>query len=125
MRLLADECVAGSIVAELRNAGLDVLWMSETAPGCSDDAVLDRAFTESRVLVTEDKDFGELTLRLGRPAFGVILLALWSLPADRRTRRAVSAIQGAAGRIEGHFVVIEPSRLRRRRLSAGVDRAIR
>lgn len=116
MRLLADECVPGATVRALREVGLDVAWMSDTAPGEADEAVLKRAYDEGRILVTEDKDFGELTVRLGHRTRGVIALALWSLPAAERTARAVAAIAAVGQEASGSLVIIEPSRLRRRPL---------
>ena len=64
-RLLADENVPGPAIAALRQAGHDVAWMHEDAPRTPDLEVLKRAQGEKRVVVTFDKDFGELAFRLG------------------------------------------------------------
>ena len=74
-RFLANENAPREAVLAARGAGLDVAWVVELQPGVSDDAVLDLAKREDRVLVTFDKDFGELVFRHGRTASpGVILL---------------------------------------------------
>ena len=65
---LANENVPGDAVAAARKAGHDVTWIKEVLPGASDEAVLDRSVAEHRVLVTFDKDFGELAFRRGRAA---------------------------------------------------------
>ncbi|HET6528297.1 MAG TPA: DUF5615 family PIN-like protein [Balneolaceae bacterium] len=76
MKFLADECCDASLVKELRHAGHNVLYVMEYGPGSTDTEVLEKAFSERRVLITEDKDFGELVYRLKKPVTGVILLSL-------------------------------------------------
>ena len=74
-QFLANENVAGEIIEDLRAAGIDVAWMTELSPGDGDHVVLAKAYAEQRVLVTFDKDFGELAFRRGLSAtHGVILL---------------------------------------------------
>jgi len=74
MKLLADECCDTGLVQKLRELGHDVLYIAESGSGSSDEQVLNQAFAEERILITEDKDFGELVYRLKRNVFGVILL---------------------------------------------------
>lgn len=110
--LLANENVAKEIVLALRADGHDVAWIRELAPGSPDDAVLARALAEARVLLTFDKDFGELAFRLGQAATrGVVLLRPRLRSPDYLVRfvRAVFA-QGHAW--EGHFAVAEEGRVR-------------
>jgi predicted nuclease of predicted toxin-antitoxin system len=74
-RFLANENTPGAAVRAARQAGHDVAWMVELQPGAPDPIVLQIAQKESRVLLTFDKDFGELVFRKGRAAsWGVILL---------------------------------------------------
>jgi predicted nuclease of predicted toxin-antitoxin system len=63
VKFLADECCDAGIVASLRASGHDVSYVPEQQAGVSDDEVLQTAFLESRILLTEDKDFGELVCR--------------------------------------------------------------
>jgi hypothetical protein len=63
MRFLADENFPGDGVNALRLEGHDVLWISETASGATDARVLEMAQAEARILLTFDKDFGELAWR--------------------------------------------------------------
>ncbi|MEX0780287.1 MAG: DUF5615 family PIN-like protein [Balneolales bacterium] len=74
MKFLADECCDVKLVAQMHKAGFDVLHILENQPGLVDDDLLDKAYTEQRILITEDKDFGELVYRLNKPAYGIILL---------------------------------------------------
>ena len=76
MRWLADECVAAPLVARLREAGLDVTYMAEIAPAATDPEAIARAHHEGRLLLTEDKDFGELVFRWNWPVPGVVLLRI-------------------------------------------------
>ncbi|MEX0714533.1 MAG: DUF5615 family PIN-like protein [Pirellulales bacterium] len=74
-KFLANENVPTEAVELARENGLDVIWIKEIVPGADDDAVLAISLAEGRVLVTFDKDFGEMTFRQGKRATsGVILL---------------------------------------------------
>jgi predicted nuclease of predicted toxin-antitoxin system len=84
MRFLANENFPGAAVEELRVSGHDVVWMRTEAPGSPDKVVLERAQQESRVLLTFDKDFGELAWRAKLPSrCGVVLFRLPMPPPDR------------------------------------------
>jgi predicted nuclease of predicted toxin-antitoxin system len=74
MNLVADEGVDRQIVEQLRLAGHDVVYVAELAPSISDDEVLQQANDRQAILVTIDKDFGELVFRLNRVVAGVILI---------------------------------------------------
>ena len=76
MNFLADESCAGPVVRTLREAGHDVVAIAEVARGATDEQVLERALNEKRVLITEDRDFGELVYARGRSSAGVILVRL-------------------------------------------------
>lgn len=82
MRFLADENFPGEAVAALRAAGHDVSWIGESSSGASDKHVLALAENENRILLTFDKDFGELAWRAGLPAScGIVLFRISALPA--------------------------------------------
>jgi predicted nuclease of predicted toxin-antitoxin system len=116
VRFLADECCSGDIVADLRREGHDLLFVPELMAGATDEAVLARAFDERRILLTEDKDFGELVYRLQLPARGIVLMRFD--PADRARKiprmRALIAYYGS--RLEGLFVTLEADKIRARPL---------
>ena len=77
MRFLADENIPDSLVRLLAADGHDVTSISRDASGASDTVVLARAVREARILLTFDKDFGEMALGAGSTtAFGVILLRI-------------------------------------------------
>lgn len=76
MRFLADESCDFAVVRTLRQAGHDVLAIREVSPRAEDSVVADRAHREERVLLTEDKDFGQLVRASGSAPSGVIYLRL-------------------------------------------------
>jgi predicted nuclease of predicted toxin-antitoxin system len=120
-RLLADENVPAPAVAALRHAGHDIVWMLQDAPGTRDPEVLARAQHESRVVVTFDKDFGELAFRYGAAAAaGVVLFRITMSSPDRVARTAVAVF---AERTDwtGHFAVVEDDRIRVRALPQSSD----
>ena len=106
-RLFADECVAGSTVAQLRSDGLDVVWAADVCPTADDEQVLAEAYRDGRVLITADKDFGELVFRQSRPAIGVVNLALGDLAAATRARIVSTRLSELGDRIVGAFGHLE------------------
>jgi predicted nuclease of predicted toxin-antitoxin system len=115
MRFIADENFPGEAVAVLRAEGHDVRWISEGASGSSDKQVLAMAESEGRILLTFDKDFGELAWRAGLPASCGIVLFRVSAPA-MSIGAALAARIAERDDWAGHFSVIEPGRIRMRAL---------
>jgi hypothetical protein len=116
MRCLADENFPRVAVAALEAAGNDVVWVQTAMPGASDADVLRAAGRERRVLLTFDKDFGELAALSGvAPGCGVVLFRMPAPRSDPAARRLVIRI-AARDDWAGHFSVVEPNRVRMRRL---------
>ena len=116
MRILANENLARTVIVGLRAKGHDVLSVKESLRGEKDDAILALAQSEKRIVLTQDKDFGELAFRLGLSAdCGVILLRLSGTDPDADNRRALDAIESRAD-WQGHFSVITDERIRVRPL---------
>jgi predicted nuclease of predicted toxin-antitoxin system len=76
VNFLADECCDAPMVEGLRKDGHDIAYIKEIAPGADDQTVLQMAHTQERILLTEDKDYGELVVRLALPAYGILLLRM-------------------------------------------------
>jgi predicted nuclease of predicted toxin-antitoxin system len=93
VRWLVDECVDAALVALLREAGHDAIYMSDVAPRATDVEVMNRAHRESRLLLTEDKDFGDLVFRQARPVPGIILLRTDSARRAHKGARLLAAIE--------------------------------
>ena len=112
MRLLADENFPGDIVLALRNAGNDVVWIHEIAPGMAEQNVLALAKAGNRVLLTFDKDFGELAYRaLLQATCGIVLFRLSGLALTDRERLILASL-GSRDDWSGHFSVVTESRIR-------------
>jgi len=111
VRFLADENLASSTVEALRRLGHDVAWIRTDAPGSTDEQVLARAGAERRVLLTADKDFGELAFRAVLPAESGIILSRVRGSAGTRTATLLSAIE-TRGDWASHFTVVENDRIR-------------
>ncbi len=116
MRILANENLPAAAVIALREAGHDVTWVREESPGESDTAILDRAQREERILLTFDKDFGELAFRLRLPSLqGIILLRISAPSPEHVATKSVEAISTRTD-WHSHFSVIEDNRIRMTRL---------
>jgi predicted nuclease of predicted toxin-antitoxin system len=112
MRLLANENFPAEAVQALRSRGHDVAWVRTDAPGSSDRQVLDRAVAEDRLLITFDKDFGELAFRAGLPAScGVVLFRIRLTSPSQVAQRAAAALESRAD-WDGHFAVVLDDRVR-------------
>jgi predicted nuclease of predicted toxin-antitoxin system len=118
MKLLADEGVDSPIVWHLRKKGYDIIYIAEFAKGFSDEKVLGIAAEENRILLTTDKDFGELVFRLQQIHSGVILLRLAGLNSTEKALIVENALKTHQQEIMDSFTVIQNSMIRiRKRLS--------
>ena len=116
MKFIADECCDTGIVISLRMEGHDVFYVLEEEPGLRDEVVLQRAYVERRILLTEDKDFGELVFRLRKPAAGIVLIRIAVKQRQSKWPRLKKLIDKYADRLPGHFVVIDIEKFRFRPL---------
>jgi predicted nuclease of predicted toxin-antitoxin system len=121
MRILANENFPSEAITALRKRKHDVAWIRIEAPGSSDQEVLDRACLEMRLIVTFDKDFGELAFRSKLPAECGIVLFRISAPSAEYVARAAVAVLESRSDWAGNFTVVEDHRIRMRPLptSAG------
>jgi predicted nuclease of predicted toxin-antitoxin system len=110
--MLANENFPGDAIAALRQRGHDVAWTRTDTPGSSDRQVLARAETEDRILITFDKDFGELAFRAKLPASSGIILFRISAPSSAHIARVAVAALESRTDWAGHFAVIEDTRIR-------------
>ncbi len=112
MNLLADESVDKAIVDRLRQDGHTVLYIAELDPSIDDDAVLHRANQSSALLITADKDFGELVFRMGQIHAGVVLFRLSGLSLEMKAAIVSAAFIDRGHELLSAFSVISPGIVR-------------
>ena len=115
MKLLADEGIDRPIVVGLREDGHEVFYVAELDPGIADETVLGLSGEQDALLVTADKDFGELIFRQERARGGVVLLRLAGLSNQRKAEIVVRAIRNHGHEMKQAFSVVEPASLRIRK----------
>lgn len=111
MKLLLDTCVWGKAADELRAAGHDVVWAGDWDVDPGDEAILDHADAEQRVLVTLDKDFGDLAVRHGRRHHGILRIVNFSARQHANVCLVVLA-QHSDELAAGALITAEPGRIR-------------
>jgi predicted nuclease of predicted toxin-antitoxin system len=112
VKLLADESCAGPVVRTLRAAGHDLLVIAEVAKGALDEWIMERAFAEGRILITEDRDFGELVYARGHSSAGVVFVKFHSRARRAKPEAVLEAVARLGERLRGGFAVVEPGRVR-------------
>ena len=111
MKVLLDSCVWGGARLSIQLAGHDVIWAGDWLEDPGDDVILARAHGEQRVLVTLDKDFGELAILQNRPHSGILRVV--NFPAQRQADVILRVLSLHGAELStGAFVTAEPGRLR-------------
>jgi predicted nuclease of predicted toxin-antitoxin system len=116
VRFLADESCDFSVVRALRAAGHDVLAVADSWGGASDSEVIERARADQRILLTEDKDFGQLVFAALAGSAGVILIRYPSSSRERLPQSVVQVVERLGPRLGQAFVTHAPGRTRVSRL---------
>lgn len=117
MILVANEGIDRPVVERLRQDGHDVVYVAELAPSTPDEEILQLANAQRAVLLTADKDFGELVFRQGLVHSGVLLLRLAGLANATKAEVVAEVCRDRAAELIGAFSVISPGQVRIRRRS--------
>lgn len=112
MKIVADESVDFRIVKALRTEGHEVWAVVEEDPSITDKEVLSIAVDQNALLLTEDKDFGELVIRLRLPHRGILLIRLGGFQIDIRIELVLRAIRENLADLPNNFAVLDGRRLR-------------
>jgi len=112
VRLVAVENCDFSVVIDLRAAGYDVVSITEQMAAADDEAVIDFARSERRLLVTEDKDFGQLVFAAAKQNSGVILIRYPALARSALTAALLKILSDNGESLYSRFAVLEPGRVR-------------
>lgn len=112
MRFLVDECTGPAVAHFLREQKHEVFSVYEEARGLDDDDIVQKAFTENWILITNDKDFGEKVYREGYPHRGIVVLRL----DDERTASKIETLrrllEGYADQLSNRFIVVTETQIR-------------
>lgn len=112
MNFIADENVDSEIVERLRKDGHQVWYVAELEPGIPDDAVLELANKGKALLLTADKDFGELIYRQNRISQGVMLIRLAGLSAENKATTISLAVNKHSSELSHAFTVVSSRAIR-------------
>ena len=112
MRFLADESCDFSVVRALRSADHDVVAIAEVSPREEDDDVRQRALRDDRILITEDKDFGQLIYANMQLTGGVIFIRFPARARRNLAATVVEVVRQRGQRLIGSFTVLQPGRVR-------------
>ncbi len=112
MKFVADESVDYQIVSRLREDGHEVIYIADTQSGASDNSVLNQANVEQAVLLTSDKDFGDLVFRQHLVSSGILLLRIAGLPQERKAAIVANAISKHGAAVPHAFTVLTPATIR-------------
>jgi predicted nuclease of predicted toxin-antitoxin system len=117
MRFLVDECTGPKVATWLRKQGFEVFSVYHNARGISDDEVIEKAFIENWILITNDKDFGEKVFREKKPHRGVIFLRLENERASIKIDTINRLLKSYKDRIVDNFTVVTETKVRFARIS--------
>lgn len=112
MRFLVDECTGSKVAKWLREQNHEVFSVYDEARGIADDKVIEKAFSEDWILITNDKDFGEMIFRERRKHKGVIFLRLEDERAVNKIVVLQRLLENFAEKLSEHFVVATETRVR-------------
>jgi len=116
VRFLVDESTGTAVVAHHRRLGHDVLAVAESMPQAADSDILACAVAEDRILLTNDKDFGELVFRNRQAHSAVVLLRLQDESSSNRVQVVQNLLDQFADRLVYHFTVATETNVRFRPL---------
>lgn len=112
LKFLIDESSGKKLAIFLSQKGYDVKYVGNFMPSSSDKEVLDFAEKENRILITNDKDFGELIFRLSKPSSGVILLRLKDESVNNKQKYILQVINKFSNKINKSFLVVTEKKVR-------------
>jgi predicted nuclease of predicted toxin-antitoxin system len=112
MRFLADESVDIPVFLFLKERGFDIEHVAHISNGLDDDRVLRLAFSGKKILLTVDKDFGDLAFKFKRPSHGIILYRLEGMTNQEKALIVDGVLRNFSSKLEGAFTVISSKQVR-------------
>jgi predicted nuclease of predicted toxin-antitoxin system len=105
------------MIKALRNEGFEVLSIEEDAPSIPDNNVLNVAVKRDALLITEDKDFGDLVMLHKLPHKGILLIRLAGMETDEKVVRTLEVLRTYGEELMNSFTVLDARRVRLRKNS--------
>ena len=112
MTFLADENIPLEVVRQLREKGISILTLTQIARGSKDKEVIERAAKDNCIILTFDKDFGELVFRYRIKTYGIILLRITPRNPEYIADIIVKVLQDENLTLKGNFCVISDTKVR-------------
>ena len=116
VKFIADEGFSFPIASILRENGYDVQWIGDIASGVDDEKIFELSRKEGRVILTEDKDFGELAIRFNCKTSGIILLRIEPDEKELRKRKMLELFNNFSNKLKGYLIVIDKQKFRFRKI---------
>ena len=116
MKFLADESIEKPVVDWLRGQDFDVRYVTEITPSINDEEVIRFANDEGRILITNDKDFGELVFRQSKIIMGVLLIRATNERTSNKIRLVREVLEKARNKLAGYFVVVNEAGIRMKKI---------
>ncbi len=114
MKFLADESLEYAVVVHFRNLGFDITAIAEGSKSIADTAVLEKAYKQKRILLTNDTDFGELIFHQQLPHYGVVLFRLPHEDAISKIKRFTQILERFSKKLTNNFIVVTMTKVRAR-----------
>jgi predicted nuclease of predicted toxin-antitoxin system len=118
MKFLTDENIGTSLTEFLRSKGYDVKSVSEFFPSRDDTSIINIAYQENRIIVTNDKDFGYLTFKAKLPPPSIILFRFKQEILDEKIKAISAILNFPEDKIINHFIVVSENKIRIRQIKS-------
>ena len=116
IKFLADEGFSFPITSILKEMGYDVIWIGDFASGADDTKVFEISQKDGRIILTEDKDFGELAIRFKCKTSGIIFLRIEPDQKELRKQKMLDLVRNFSNKLKGHLTIIDEQKFRFRKI---------
>ena len=116
MKFIVDECTGRRVADFLKEEGFDTKYVSETDPQATDTEIMEKAFAEDRIIITNDKDFGRKTVKEGENAEGVLLLRLKIETPKNKVKAVQNVIENHKDKLQGNLAIAREDQIKLRKL---------
>ncbi|MBW2163277.1 MAG: DUF5615 family PIN-like protein [Deltaproteobacteria bacterium] len=112
MRFLVDECTGPAVAKWLRSSHHDVFSVYDEDRGLDDESIIEKANRENYILITNDKDFGELVFHMRKAHKGVILLRLEDERAENKIAVLRRVLESHSDKLVNNFIIVTEKTVR-------------